>query len=74
VFSFAQKGDLKPDEMAGQKTSMKSTRLRKVYFSYVLVFIPVAGDFVGKRQQHSCDCLKQRSCVYWITSTVGCWR
>jgi hypothetical protein len=38
VFSFAQMGDLKPDQLAGQKTSMKSTRLRKVQFSYVLVF------------------------------------
>jgi hypothetical protein len=63
VFSFAQKGDLKPDQLAGQKTSMKSTRLRKVQFSYVLVFIHLAGDFVGKRRQHTCDCLKQRSCV-----------
>jgi hypothetical protein len=74
VFSFAEKSDLKPDEMAGLKTSMKSMRLRKAHFSYVLVFIKIKADFVGKRRQHSCDCLKQRSCVCWITSTVGCWR
>jgi hypothetical protein len=43
VFSFAQKSDLKPDQLAGQKTSMKSTLLRKVHFSYVLVFIHIAG-------------------------------
>jgi hypothetical protein len=44
VFSFAQKGDLKPDQLAGQKTSMKSMRLRKAHFYYVLVFIHLAVD------------------------------
>ena len=31
-------GDLKPDKLSGQKSSMKSIHLRKVQFSYVLVF------------------------------------
>ena len=31
-------GDLKPVNLSGQKSSMKSTHLRKVQFSYVLVF------------------------------------
>ena len=31
-------GDLKPVKLSGQKSSMKSMHLRKVQFSYVLVF------------------------------------
>ena len=45
------------------KRYLALTRLRKAYFSYVLVFIHLVGNFVGKRRQHSCNCLKQRSCV-----------
>ena len=59
MFSFAEKSDLKPDEMTGQKTSMKSTRLRKVYFSYVLVFIHIAGDFCGKKTTTQLRLFKQ---------------
>ena len=38
MFSLTNLDDLKPDKLSGQKSSMKSMSLRKVQFSYVLVF------------------------------------
>ena len=53
-----------PARIAGQKSSMKSTRLIKAYFYLVQIFIPAAQADVGSRRQNMLRCTKQRTSVF----------